>query len=163
MMGEIDETTAVPVSEYEQDRGKPVPSLNHAIVQGNLLVELHKKYKDRYAILPEIKLALPTRDRVPDLAIYPPLAYDGDRDEIKMTQAPLGVIEILSPLQNVSELIQKRGDYFLAGVKSYWLVAPGLDTIHVFYAPDDYEVFYKKETLRDKMLDIAVSLADIFK
>ncbi len=150
-------------SDYETERGKPMPSKNHAIIQGNLHFNLRKKYEGKYSFLPEIKLNLPIKDRVPDLAIYPPMDYVRGADEIRMKQPPLGVIEILSPQQNVTELMQKRGEYFLAGVKSHWIVVPDLDTIYVFYSPDDYDVYFKKDVVHDKALGIEIALADIFK
>ena len=36
--------TTLALSEYEIERGKPIPSKNHAIVQRNLVFSLHLKY-----------------------------------------------------------------------------------------------------------------------
>lgn len=150
-------------SEYEIQRDKPMPSKNHAIVQSNLLFNVRLKYGQRYAVLSEINLDLPIRERVPDLAIYDSVSFTPGNDEIRMTEPPLTVVEILSPQQSITDLMVKRGEYFAAGVQSYWLVVPDLLTVYVFYTPDDYDVFVKKETLRDKKLDLELSLADVFK
>lgn len=40
-------------TDYEIERNKPMPSLNHAIIQGNLLFQLNLKYQIKYSILPE--------------------------------------------------------------------------------------------------------------
>jgi Uma2 family endonuclease len=150
-------------SSYETERGKPMPSKNHAIVQQRLTVQLVNKYGKEYEILPEISLGTTAKERVPDIGIYPVLAFIPGEDEVKMEIAPLGVIEILSPSQSLTELITKSVDYFRAGVKSYWLVLTDLRTIYVFSAPNEYEVFTKKEKLTDAQLDIEISLADIFR
>ncbi|MFN4256986.1 MAG: Uma2 family endonuclease [Saprospiraceae bacterium] len=156
-------TATLVQSDYEIERGKPMPDKNHAIIQGRLVSRLDRLYENLYTILPEINLDLPTRERVPDLAIYPPLDFDPDNNEVRMSEPPLGAIEILSEMQNLSDLMLKRAEYFNAGVQSYWLVVPALRTVYVFYAPDDYDVFSRKDKLVDKKLGIELDLGEIFK
>ncbi len=155
--------TTLALSEYEIERGKPMPSKNHAIVQRNLVFLLQLKYGDRYGVLPEINLDLPVRERVPDLAIYRSVEFTPGADEVRMSEPPLGVIEILSPLQSMSDLMVKRSEYFAAGVQSYWLVLPDLMSVYVFYSPEDYDVYAKQEMLRDKKLEIELGLGEVFK
>ena len=150
-------------SAYEIERGKPMPSKNHAIVQANLLLAIQPKYASKIRMLPEINLDLPEHDRVPDLAIYRSVEFTPGADEIRMTEVPLGVIEILSPQQNMTDLMIKRSEYFAAGVQSYWLVLPDLLSIYVFYSPEDYDVFTRQDLLKDKKLEIEVALGEIFK
>ena len=59
---------------YETERNKPMPSKHHAKVQRNIgfLIQLH--YSSQYEALPEIGIKFPIRDRIPDLAIYRPMA-----------------------------------------------------------------------------------------
>ncbi len=140
-----------------------MPDKNHAFVQGNLLYFIRLKYGDSFSLLPEVNLDLPIRERVPDLAIFPPMAFVPDDNEIRMREVPLGVIEILSAKQDLAELMIKCSEYFAAGVKSYWLALPALRTIYVFYSPDEYEIFSGKEVLKDKNLEIELDLAEIFK
>ena len=80
-----------------------------------------------------------------------------------MTETPLCVIEILSPKQDLTELIQKSSEYFKKGVKSYWLVLPSLQSIYVFSAPGEYENFNRKDILKDEQMDIELNLKDIFR
>jgi Uma2 family endonuclease len=151
-------------SQYETERGKPIPSLNHAIVQQNLVFQMKLKYGDKFSILPEINVEVVTnRDRVPDIAIYPVIEFVPEADVIHMTETPLGVIEILSPKQDLTELIQKSSEYFKKGVKSYWLVLPSLQSIYVFSAPGEYENFNYREVLRDEQLEIELDLKEIFR
>ena len=155
--------TVLVTSNYEQARGKPMPSKNHAIIQSNLHFELRKKYHAQFQFLLEIHVDLGKNSRIPDIGIYASLAYTPGNDEAKVTEIPLGVVEILSSSQSLSELIQKSSDYFEAGVKSYWLVLPDLKTIYVFHAPGEYEVFAKEAVLKDTALHIELNLVDIFR
>ena len=156
-------TTSLALSDYEIERGKPMPDKNHAFIQGNLLYFIRLKYGGNFSLLPEINLDLPIRERVPDLAIFPPMDFVADENEIRMRQVPLGVIEILSAKQDLTELMIKCSEYFSAGVKSYWLALPALKTIYVFYSPDEYVIYSGKDILQDKKLNIELDLVDIFK
>jgi Uma2 family endonuclease len=154
---------ALVISKYEIERGKPLPSKNHAIIQKRLLTTLDAAYGRRYEVLPELSIDFPIRDRVPDLAFYQNITFTPGQDEITMSEMPLGLVEILSPTQNLSDLMAKCREYFTAGVQSYWLVIPDLQTIYVYYSTEDFEIFAKKETLTDKKLGIELNLSEIFK
>ena len=78
------------LSEYEIERDKLRPSTNHAFLQDNISFELNLLYRAAYKVLPEIR-----------------------RDD-----PPLVTIEILSPEQNLQDLIDKTDRYFEFGVKS---------------------------------------------
>lgn len=150
------------ISDYQIERDKPMPDKNHSIVQANLLLKIQPRYEKKFRMLPEISLDLPARGRVPDLAFYPPMPFHPNDNEIRMNHPPLGAIEILSEMQNPGDLMIKSGEYFAAGVQSYWLVLPALRSIYVFYSPDDFDVFSKNDLLKDKKLGIEVSLKEIF-
>ena len=149
------------LSDYEIERNKPMPSKHHAITESNLNFELRLKYGDRFRVLTEISLALPGRERVPDLAIYPSMEFG--EEEIKMTEIPLCAIEILSPTQNHLDLNHKRKEYFAAGVQSYWLVFPDLKSVYVYYSPEDFEIYTYRDVLSDKKLAIELDLKEVFK
>ena len=87
-------------SEYELERGKPMPTLNHAYVQKNLLVTLDYRYRKTLTVLSELNVTMPERpDTVPDIAIYPKLQMDFFNDCTSMTEMALTIIEIVSPSQ----------------------------------------------------------------
>lgn len=151
------------LSDYEIERGKPMPDKNHAIIQGRLMSRLDRYYGEKFTIVTEISLDLPTRERVPDLAIYPPLTFEPDNNEVRMTQRPLCAIEILSEMQSLNDLSKKCGEYFSAGIQSYWLVIPALTSIYVFHSRQDYTIFSYKDRLVDTLLDIELDLGEIFK
>lgn len=148
------------LSDYEIERHKPMPSFNHGSVQANLIALLHP-YKN-YRVVSELSLNLSDWPSVPDLSIYPKRPLDFKNDQIKTKEAPLCVIEIISPTQSLDELTEKAGQYFKHGVKSCWLIMLPLTTICVFNSPDDYAYFQAHETLQDKVLDIALPLKAVF-
>lgn len=121
------------------------------------------KYQNQYSILPEINVTVSKHDRVPDIAIYPVMEFVPEEDVIHMKTPPPGVIEILSPTQDLTELIQKSAAYFKKGVKSYWLVLPSLRSIYVFSEPGEYRNFTYRDVLLDEQLGIELDLKEIFR
>lgn len=150
-------------STYETERNKPMPSLLHSTIQANVIFELMQNYRKNYSIKSEISLHLNGWNCVPDVAIFPLLTVDFRHDIIKFETAPLGVVEILSPTQNVEDLTTKAEMYFMKGVKSYWLVFPTLENIYVFEDAYNYQIFTKKQRLQDKNLNIELNLEEVFK
>ena len=150
----------VELSEYEAERGKPMPSKNHSIIQSNLIVALAINYGKQYRFLSEISLENPRA--VPDIGIFPPMKYDPLHDETKLNQVPVGVVEIISPSQTQEELVEKAGLYFAAGVQSYWLVNPVFRIIHVMHSLDEYKNVIEG-TLTDNRLNISLEMSEIFR
>lgn len=154
--------TTTALSPYEIERNKPMPSLNHALIQGNLIFELKLRYKDRYSSFSELSLDLSDWPSVPDLAIYPKMKIDLQNDVIAMTEAPLCVVEIISPTQSINELTAEARAYFKHGVKSCWIVIPPLSNIYVYSSPEEYQIFRSSDTLHDPVLDISFPLKEVF-
>jgi len=149
---------------YETERDKPMPSVNHAFVQKRLVVKLDINYNDKYEVLPEINIDVIDKGRVPDIAICDlSVVFKAGEDTVKLESIPLGVIEILSPKQILSDLVHKSFEYFKVGVKSYWLVLPDLRSIYVFDGPNNHQVFTWKDQLKDEVLNIELDLGEIFK
>ena len=153
----------VEVSQYELERGKPMPSRLHSRVQTNLLVQITNGYGEQYDLLSELSLELNDWESVPDIAIYPKTEFDYSADEVRVTTPPLCAIEILSPSQSLNELVSKAGSYFMHGVTSCWLVFPALKNIYVFSDPQNYQIFRADQTLNDPALGISLELSQIFK
>ena len=149
-------------NDYELERNKPMPSLNHGVIQNALGAELRFRYKKHFTIASELSLDLAEWPSVPDICIYPKLKIDHNHDIISMTVPPLCAIEILSPSQSLNELSVKASKYFQFGVKSCWIVVPALRNVFVFSSPVDYQMFKWTETLRDELLDISLPLMDVF-
>jgi Uma2 family endonuclease len=149
-------------NSYEEERGKPMPSLNHSKLQRNLLFAL-TPYAEQFELLPEIAIKIGDWGVTPDIAFYPLQSTNFKHDTIKMDTPPIGAIEILSPTQSLSELVEKSEGYFLKGVKSYWLVIPEFQNIYVYEQPFVYSIFRKYEVLKDANLGIELDLKNVFK
>lgn len=151
------------LSDYERERGKPMPTLNHAIVQANLIFAFKFHYGQLYTIASELNVTMPERpDAVPDIAIYPKLSIDFFNDVTSMTEMPLTVVEIVSPSQSDAEIIAKFKRYFDAGIRSCWLVMPSFQAISVYSAFGKYRFFSETELLNDPVTGIELSLTDVF-
>jgi len=137
-----------------------MPSKNHAIIQSNILVALAINYGKQFRFLSEISLETPRF--VPDIGIFPPMDFDPLHDETKLNQVPLGVVEIISSSQTQEELVGKAGQYFAAGVQSYWLVNPIFRVVHILHNADQYTNFIDG-TLTDTALNISLEMTDIFR
>lgn len=153
------QTTALAMT-YQEERGKPMPSKNHAIVQSFLTGALYS-HRDKFTVLSELSLELDGTPLVPDISVYPKMPVDWHNDEIKLTEAPTLVIEILSPTQPLDELVKKADTYFAAGVKSCWIVQPSLETI-VVLSPGTKPEHYSSGVVVDPATGIEVSVDEIF-
>lgn len=146
------------ISEYEKERGKPMPSLNHGLLEVRLGVALSKA--SNFTVGIEITLALKPK-ATPDISIFPKRKIDWQRDETPVTEMPLTVIEILSPSQGIDKFAEKLAPYFAAGIKSVWLVQSFLKTIAVFL-PDGKSQVYVSGNLHDEATGITLNLDEVF-
>lgn len=151
------------ISEYERERGKPMPTTPHAIIQSNLVFELRTRYRQQYRILSELTLDTPPNGSTPDVVIYPFFAADFTKEyPARRTDAPLITVEIQSPSQSLDEMVDKANMYFAFGVKSCWIVQPRIEGIFVFGQPNQYQFFHHDDTLKDSHFEIELSLSDVF-
>jgi Uma2 family endonuclease len=149
------------LSDYERERGKPMPSKLHSVVQKRLIIAFHP-FEPPYTVLSEVTLDLEDRRVTPDLSVYDHFDVDFTEDEIRMTEAPLLTVEIASPTQGIQDLIEKIRFLLGSGVQSCWLVQPQLRTITV-YSGDMESKTYSEGTVADPNLDVEVDLADVFR
>jgi len=157
------EVTIEQLTDYEIERAKPMPTLNHSATQGNLVFALKLNYRHQFSFLPELNVAMPERpDTVPDIAIYPKLEIDFLHDVTAMTEMPLTVIEIVSPSQSDSEIVAKFERYFDAGLQSCWLVMPIFQTISVYTSIRQFKFFTADTILTDPTTGIELTLSEIF-
>ncbi len=150
------------LSAYELERGKPMPSKNHSILQARLLRVLLNNYDNEFDFLSELSLELTTGKATPDISIYPKLIIDWLHDEIRVTDPPLTVIEILSPKQGLQDITEKMDMYFGAGVKSCWVVIPTFQTIHII-TPNKQVATFTSGTLTDPGTHIQLQMEEVFK
>ena len=156
------ETTALAISDYELERGKPMPSLNHGSIQANLGFELMMRYRQVYRFASEINIDVSGRVMVPDIGIFPKMVLDMAHDQVVVQETPLTTVEILSSSQPLKDLTDKARAYFQAGVKSCWIVLPDQQGIFVYSSPKEYNYFHGKDMLRDPATGIELELAPLF-
>ncbi len=149
------------LSDYELERGKPMPSLNHSVLQLRLGVLLSKSYERDFTFASELSLSLADKPFVPDLCIYPKRKVDWQNDEIRLSEPPLTIIEISSPKQSLDDFERKLKAYFDAGVKSFWLVIPLTETLTIFY-PNEKPVSFTTGEAIDKTTGIKLNIDELF-
>jgi Uma2 family endonuclease len=151
-------------NRYEQERGKPMPSKNHSIIQGNAYFELRNQYGDQFDIFPELSLDLiaGVPGAVPDLCIYDKTPRNWDDDVIKTKVPPLLAIEILSPRQAFDDITDKiRNIYFPAGMKSVWVVLPKVQSVMLF-RPNQKAEMLNQGILKDAASGFELDIDKIF-
>src|SRR5947209_20628646 len=97
--------TAVKPLTYEEERGKPMPSLNHGSIQANLICEFARNREFR--VVSELTLNIHGTPYTPDVSVYPRAPLDLRRDVARPTDPPLLVVEIFSPQQGTQEVLDK--------------------------------------------------------
>ncbi len=151
-------------TDYEIQRNKPMPSLDHSLIQTQLSFILKRDYNDKFSFPSELDLDFLPRGATPDLCIYPKMKRDLKKDEpvLKMKEPPLTVVEIISPKQALDDLTEKsRLRYFPNGVKSVWIIIPSFESILLVVPGLDTSYFNKGEML-DPATGISISIEEVF-
>ncbi len=146
--------------DYEKERGKPMPSFNHGVVQANLTIALSDACRDRFLIASELSLASEP-PMTPDISVCNLRQPDWLHDEIRVVEAPLTTVEIVSPSQSINDFVPRIEEYYRFGVRSVWLVQPPLKQVAVFTPDMDARVFVEGDVI-DPTLDVRVALDKIF-
>ena len=152
------ETVIKPLS-YEEERGKPMPSLNHGSIQMNLGAEFLRQRAFR--VVSELTLDIGGKSFTPDLSIYPRTPLDLRRDTSRRSDPPLLVVEIFSPQQGTQEVMDKVDAYFAHGVKSCWIVSPPMHSIQILTS-DDREIVLNTGVATDPVTGLTADLAAVF-
>lgn len=156
------ETLEAIKSDYELERGKPIPTWNHALLQKRILVKIESRYEGRFSVFPKLNLSVLGEKLVPDLAVFAGSLGFLAHDQNIVSEMPLLVVEILSPSQSITELTFKAERYLKAGVTSYWLVVPELMNIAISSEAGVYQTFNRQDTLCDPATGIELELAPLF-
>ena len=107
------------------------PMFDHGDAQMQLGAQLIRLFPDLY-VVSEVYLALPrNRVRLPDLMMVANRPPDG-----WVREAPLLVVEVLSPSTRSEDTIRKSMDYAAGGAAQYWVVDPDLRAIDVWRLDD---------------------------
>lgn len=167
----MSELTEIKSNRFDEEEPK-VGSLNHGLAQAQIIVLLSAD--KRFRIIPELSLDTSSidliqfglkaqRELIPDICVYPHTLRRKRRDILRMTEMPLLVIEIVSPLQGIEEILAKFDAYFALGIKSGWLVVPPNESVTVYSSPEDFKTFGTNDNeVIDSVLDICLPNRAIF-
>jgi Uma2 family endonuclease len=149
--------TAEPVIE------KNTASRNHAKIQSRLAKDLGNNYDENYDIYTEFEIELLGKKVIPDVSILPIQPSDWKNDLIRGQEAPILVIEILSPKQAFNDITDKIYNiYFPAGVSSAWVVLPPTESVMVFTPNDDIKTI-RRGIVKDDTSGFEVDFSKIFR
>ena len=145
---------------YEEERGKPMPSFNHAIIQMNLGAEFMKHREFRVAS--ELTLDLDGEAMTPDLSLYRREPLDVRHDIIRRTDPPLLTVEILSPTQGTYPVMEKVERYLKAGVKTCWVINPPARSITIYAADGTDRTVVPGQEAVDPAIGVTADVAAVF-
>jgi Uma2 family endonuclease len=123
---------------------KPMPKTRHSILQKRLLVEVDSHSND-YTALPELRCTFAGRSIVPDIAVVAwsriPINERGEpEDNFTEAPAPDWTIEILSPEQKVTRVIENILHCLKHGCQLGWLLDADDYSVLVFVPGKELEV-----------------------
>ncbi len=150
--------------DYETQRDKPMPSLDHSLIQTQLSFILKRDYNAQFSFPSELDLDIAPKGATPDLCVYPKMKRDPQVDEpvIKMKEPPIAVVEIISPKQALDDITEKaRLRYFPNGVKTVWIVIPSFKAI-VLVVPGLNTTYFNKGEFFDPATNIKLSIEEVF-
>ncbi len=167
-MSELIELDEVQINEEPR-----MPSKNHSFLMGRITGLLF--LDERFTVMPELSLdashidlsqfEIKAKDElIPDISLYSnEVNLSEPLDEMKVKDMPLLTIEILSPRQNMYDIIAKFQAYFALGIKSCWLVTPAIKSITVYPKPNQHKTFDLNDNeMVDKVMDIQLPMQKIF-
>jgi len=162
--------------ESQENWVKKMPSIKHSLTQTRIATLLSND--ERLTTFVELSLdtsqidlsqfGIKAKDElVPDICVYlePPIELEDeiDDDVLKVSQMPDLVIEVLSPKQTISELLNKFKAYFALGVKSCWLAVPSMEAIKVYSPGNQYRTFsLDSHEMIDEVMDIRLPIQKVF-
>ncbi len=161
---------AIPIEEYLHTVYEPdcdyvegkliernVGEFQHAMLQGILVryfSELARKLPIRVA--PELRMRTgPRRFRIPDVCVM----RKSQRPEPVLSQPPFLCIEILSPEDRMSRVIERVKEYLAFGVNHVWIVDPDTRTGYSYATDEGREV---RDRLETSDPEISVGLPELF-
>jgi Uma2 family endonuclease len=150
------------ISDYERERGKPMPNEIHGTTQANLLAIFIGRYKKQFRFISELTIELGDKTAVPDISIYKRYEIPWGEDvPAAKVEPPLVAIEIISPSQTFVEMRDKTRKYFAQGVKSCWIVQPELQIISVFH-PGEKPQTFTSGMVEDSAVGIQIPIEEVF-
>ena len=117
----------------------PAPNRRHQVISRRLSTELYNHFPDErcevFTAPFDVRLPIPNKNGKADTVVQPDLCVVCDKSKLDKqgcNGAPDLVVEILSPGNPKREVREKFELYEEAGVREYWVVAPGENLVHVY-------------------------------
>lgn len=131
---------------------EPRPGAEHARVQVRLAgrVDAHVERKGLGAVFTDVGVELPGTSRTvrgPDIAFYAAERVPDPLPRGFLETAPDLAVEIVSPSNSASEMVEKVADYLTAGVRLVWVVDPSSRTATVYRSREDIRIVTGDEIL----------------
>ncbi|MFZ1027097.1 MAG: Uma2 family endonuclease [Limnoraphis robusta] len=165
----LPETT--PASEYIDGKiyQKPMPKGKHSLLQGRLMNAISTVGEEQKlaCAFPELRCSFGTRSIVPDIVVFEwaniPLDEQGEiSNDINIP--PDWIIEILSPVQSTTRVINNILFCLQQGTKLGWLVEPQERLVLVFKPNQQPEFFESEQVLPvlEVLEDLQLSVNTLF-
>ncbi|MCP4345651.1 MAG: Uma2 family endonuclease [Desulfobacterales bacterium] len=141
-----------------ENQGEKMPSLNHSYICAQILRQLF----GNESVQPMTELTLDIGNGLtPDICVYPKKKIRPNffRDVSRFQEMPILAIEIISPNQNIQEVLEKASKLVNSGVKSVWTVEPYGRT--VFITTESGEELRHEQKLETD--GIIVDFGEVFK
>ncbi len=163
-------STAIPVKEYLNTTYRPdcdyvdgeviqrnVGEFQHSTLQGILIRLLYERAGDlRFRVNPELRMRVhATRFRIPDICV----TLKSQLPEPVLTKPPFLCIEVVSPDDRMSRVIERVKEYLAFGVEYIWVVDPESRTAYSYTQSEGREVRDELVTANPK---ISILLSDLF-
>ncbi len=135
------------------------PSYYHSAITGTIITEIN--ITEKFRAFSELTLLIDGNDHIPDISVYKrqKLKYHANEDVLKMEEMLLIAIVVLSPSQNMNDLMAKAKLYLQAGIQSVWIAQPFAHTISVF-TKNGVKLYH--DGMIDDLSGVKVALAAIF-
>jgi len=134
-----------------------VGEFGHSLIQGILVGifrELAKTLPIR--VMPELRNRVSsTRYRIPDVCVM----LKSQRPEPILNSPPFLCIEILSPEDRMSRILERVKEFLIFGVPYVWVIDPETRTAYSYTASEGRQV---QDRLTTANPELTVSLAEIF-
>lgn len=126
-MFEIETSLETQITDETFDK---MPTLNHSIICSRIMRQLLPN--ESIEVLPELTLAI-ENGLTPDISVFSAEQIKPDflLDVVRFEQSPLVAIEIVSPSQNIQDLLLKSKKFIQSGIKTVWTIEPFTRTIFV--------------------------------
>ena len=162
-----------PDKEYEIVNGipeeRPMAGARHGSIimrLGARLVNYVEAHQLGEVYSPDTTFIIGRNQRLPDLGFVfaARIPADGEPEGI-WEMAPDLAVEVISPNDIYTKVVQKVDDYLEAGVTQVWLVSPELKSITIYRSPFDVTVFQDEMELvsEDLFPGFHCKLREIFK